>query len=131
MSFYEYSCYSYIKSFRKSISRIIQRRRPTRREKSVREIPGYEDSKILISKQQGTNGFKSFFEGLGNYDKVRCLRAPLRLPNDSNWGPPRGGGSLADKCATHPCSNTSEMDPKWRITAHQICTPKWRHTCKT
>ena len=52
---------------------------------------------------------------------------------------PRGGGgggggvtrSLADKCATHPRPNTSEMDPKWRITAHQICTPKWRHTCKT
>ena len=28
-----------------------------------------------------------------------------------------GGGSLADKCATHPRPNTSEMDPKWRITA--------------
>ena len=38
-----------------------------------------------------------------------------------------GGGSLAGKCATHPCPNTSEMEPKRRITAHQICTPKWRH----
>ena len=44
---------------------------------------------------------------------------------------PPGGVFSHDKCATHPCSNTSEMDPKWRITAHQICTRKCRHTCKT
>ena len=41
--------------------------------------------------------------------------APNNFKVVSDWSR-GGGGSLADKCATHPRSNTSEMDPKWRIT---------------
>ena len=59
-----------------------------------------------------------------NTDEISVLAA-------EEHGGGGGGGHSQTKCATHPCSSNSEMDPKWRITAHQICTPKWRHTCKT
>ena len=34
---------------------------------------GHYDSKMLISKRHGENGFRDLSEGLGNKDKVSCV----------------------------------------------------------
>ena len=57
---------------------------------------------------------------MGGFFYLHCTVHPEHKQNDSrNKGTAPGGGgggSLADKiCATHPRSNTLEMDPKWRI----------------
>ena len=45
--------------------------------------------------------------------------------------PPDGEGSLSHVSATHPCTHTPKLAPKWRNTHDRIMPPKWRHLQET